>query len=55
MQVVGNDLHVTAIVGDKQLKADGAEYGIQADWLDTTAKPARSKAIGRSRCNPPAH
>lgn len=46
MQVVGNDLHLTAIVGAKQLKTDGAEYNIEAEWVDRTPKPPKSRNIG---------
>lgn len=45
-QVVGNDLHLTAIVGAKQLKTDGAEYNIEAEWVDHTPKPPKSRKIG---------
>lgn len=44
--MVGNDLHITAIVGAKQLKTEGQEYDIEADWVDHTPKPPRSRNIG---------
>lgn len=46
MQVVGNDLHVTAIVGAKELKSQGSDLGIDADWVDTTPRPAKSNTVG---------
>ncbi|KAK9904839.1 hypothetical protein WJX75_003587 [Coccomyxa subellipsoidea] len=46
-EVVGNDLHITAIVGAKQLKTEGQEYDIEADWVDHTPKPPRSRNIGK--------
>ncbi|CAL8464610.1 g4145 [Coccomyxa elongata] len=46
-EVVGNDLHLTAIVGAKQLKTDGAEYNIEAEWVDHTPKPPKSRNIGK--------
>ncbi|EIE19123.1 hypothetical protein COCSUDRAFT_59606 [Coccomyxa subellipsoidea C-169] len=46
-EVVGNDLHLTAIVGAKQLKADGPDYDIEAGWVDNTPKPPRSRNIGK--------
>lgn len=44
--MVGNDLHLTAIVGAKQLKDEGAEYDIEAGWVDHTPKPPKSRNIG---------
>jgi hypothetical protein len=45
-EVVGPDLHVTALVGARQLRADGAEYGIEAGWVEGTPLPATSTTIG---------
>lgn len=45
-EVVGQDLHVTALVGAKQLQADGAEHGIEAGWVEGTPLPAASKSVG---------
>ena len=53
VQVVGNDLHLTAIVGAKQLKTDGAEYNIEAGWVDHTPKPHKSRNIGTRTPNIP--
>ena len=45
-EVVGQDLHVTALIGAQQLQVDGAEYGIEAGWVEGTPLPAASLSIG---------
>ncbi len=31
-QVIGKDFHASAIVGADNLKTDGADFGIEAEW-----------------------
>ncbi|DBB18517.1 TPA: hypothetical protein ACH3X3_000157 [Trebouxia sp. C0006] len=38
-QVIGKDFHASAIVGVDNLKADGADYGIEAEWAQTEHQP----------------
>lgn len=41
-QVVGKDLHLSAIIGAQNLKADAEEFGIDADWVGQVDKPQQT-------------
>ena len=36
---MGKDLHVSAIIGAQNLKADAADFGIDAEWVEQVDKP----------------
>ena len=37
--MIGKDFHASAIVGAGNLKADGADFGIEAAWAQTEHQP----------------
>ncbi len=37
--MIGKDFHASAIVGVDNLKADGADFGIEAAWAQTEHQP----------------
>ncbi len=37
--MIGKDFHASAIVGADNLKADGADFGIEAEWAQTEHRP----------------
>ena len=37
--MIGSDFHASAIIGAENLKADAADFGIEADWAHAEPKP----------------
>ena len=46
MQVVGDDLHLTAIVGAKQMVEEAPEHGLDVAWVENADKPKHSHSVG---------
>ena len=46
MQVVGDDLHLTAIVGAKQMVEEALEHGLDVAWVEHADKPKHSHSVG---------
>lgn len=47
MQVVGDDLHLTAIVGAKQMVEEALEHGLDVAWVENADKPKHSHSVGK--------
>lgn len=45
-QVIGKDFHASTIVGADNLKADGADFGIEAEWAQTEHQPKGTAHCG---------
>ena len=48
MQVVGNDLHITAFLGAQQMMDEAAEHGLDVAWVEAAEKPKHSHSVGAS-------
>ena len=45
-QVVGDDLHLTAFVGAKQMMDEAPEHGLDVAWVEDAEKPKQSHSVG---------
>ena len=52
LQVVGDDLHLTAIVGAKQMVEEALEHGLDVAWVENADKPKHSHSVGESMLVP---
>ncbi len=52
MQVVGDDLHLTAIVGAKQIVEEAPEHGLDVAWVESAEKPKHSHSMGEAMLVP---
>ena len=46
MQVVGDDLHLTAFVGAQQMMDEAPEHGLDVAWVQDAEKPKHSHSVG---------
>ena len=46
VQVVGNDLHITAFLGAQQMMDEAAEHGLDVAWVEAAEKPKHSHSVG---------